>query len=384
MQKFLLLGLIVTLLLPLGCRRRGQEYDAALPPGAVGIRQVQPKNWPRLTFPAPQTQARSDLTLGIDRSLVYMSKPSSQTHYPVGPVQHRQVVQGLERLKELLQSDKSSAEITNLIQREFLCYSAVGYDDKGTVLFTGYYTPIFAGSRTPNETFRFPLHKKPADLVPGATHLTVAKRQVTPETTEPYPTRAQINQGNLLQGQELIYLADEFDAYIVNVQGSGRIRLQDGSLIEIGYDGTNGYDYHPISDDLIADGIINEENRNLESVRAYFRQHPDAVRRYIDKNPRYIFFTETKGGPYGSLGQPVVANVSIATDKTIFPRAAPVFLKHNKGRGIATNGWRLDQDTGGAIRAAGRCDLYFGIGDQAERRAGQQFSFGRMYYFVRR
>lgn len=371
--------------LSLSCQRRGQsDYDRPLPPGTVGIRQVAPQHWPTLNFPTPGSKAYDQYLLGIERSLTFLSKPSSQSHFPIGPVNHQQVVDALTRLQDLMQQRATANEILTAIRNEFICYSAVGYDDAGTVLFTGYYTPIFSGSRKKTEQFRFPLHKRPNDLVPGPDHLTIAQRRLADGTTETYPARAELMRDQLLAGQELVYLEGEFDAYIISVQGSGRIRLQDGSVMEVGYNGTNGYEYYPISDDLISDGIVTDEQRSLATIRAYFREHPDTVRRYTDKNPRYIFFTETSGGPFGSLGQPVVANVSIATDKTIFPRAAPVFVTQERGRGQLANGWRLDQDTGGAIRAAGRCDLYFGIGQQAESLAGEQMSFGRMYYFVRR
>ena len=269
--------------------------------------------------------------MGIERSLTYLSKPSSQTHYPIAGIQHQQVVDALTRMRELFQSNASSAEIADRIRREFVCYSAVGYDNRGTVLFTGYYTPIFNGSKTKTDQFKYPLYRKPQDLVPGTNHLTVAQRTLPDAgSTVPYPSRAELLRDGDLEGLELVYVADEFDAYIISVQGSGRIRLPTGKLMEVGYDGTNGHEYHAISDDLIADGIITDERRNLQSLRTYFRQHPDAVRRYTDRNPRFIFFTETNGGPFGSLGQPVVANVSIATDKSIFPRGAPVYLTHQK------------------------------------------------------
>ena len=105
---------------------------------------------------ANEPEKRTDLLTGIQHSLDYLSKPSSKRGYPVGPIRHEQVVRGLHRLAELIQSAPATAALNEALKREFHCYAAVGYDDRGSVLFTGYYTPIFPASRTKNATYRFP------------------------------------------------------------------------------------------------------------------------------------------------------------------------------------------------------------------------------------
>ncbi|MFW5845769.1 MAG: MltA domain-containing protein, partial [Planctomycetota bacterium] len=258
------------------------------------------------------------------------------------------------------------------------------YDGHGSVLFTGYYTPIFSASTIRGGRFQHPLYKRPDDLISGPDGKTVAQQRLSDGSTRPYPTRAELETSGALEGLELVWLADPFEAYVLQVQGSGRLRLPDGRMMEVGYAGTNGHDYKAIGYELIDDGRLAKEDLDLDSLRSYFRQHPDLLREYTHRNPRYVFFRQESGGPYGSLGQPVVPDVSIATDKAIFPRGALCWVETELAaptlRPYAA--FRLDQDTGGAIRAPGRCDLYMGVGRAAELRAGKQMADGGLYYLV--
>ena len=212
----------------------------------------------------------------------------------------------------------------------------------------------------------------------------------------PYPDAGAIESSGMLKGQELVWLKDPYEAYLVRVQGSAKLHLPDGKAMEIGYAGTNGYQYHGIGQDLVKDGKIPADKLSFFTIREYFRAHPEEVSTYTNRNPRYIFFTETKGGPFGSIGQPVTADVSIATDKSIFPPGGPVIvatalstgneneakLKDAPNKGVSYVALRLDQDTGGAIRAPGRTDLYMGEGQANERRAGGQYAEGKLFYLI--
>jgi membrane-bound lytic murein transglycosylase A len=122
-------------------------------------------------------------------------------------------------------------------------------------------------------------------------------------------------------------------------------------------------------------------------MEAFFRAHPDAGDKYLWLNPRYVFFVDRPGGPFGSLNVPVTPMASIATDKSVYPRAMPAFLCvplpiDERGNTRAFSGIMLDQDRGGAIRAAGRCDIFMGVGPQAERIAGHQLHEGKLYYLA--
>lgn len=191
----------------------------------------------------------------------------------------------------------------------------------------------------------------------------------------------------MLAGQELVWLKDRFDAYILHIQGSGKLRLLDGQLMEVGYAGNNGYAPVSVALELVKDGHIARQELNLRRVRQFFQTNPQMLDVYLAKNPRFVFFTQSHGGPFGSLNVPVTPFASIATDKSVYPRAMPAFLHvpvPSGTSGSMTNfrGFMMDQDTGGAIRASGRCDIYMGQGDEAERLAGYQLHEGALYYLA--
>jgi membrane-bound lytic murein transglycosylase A len=243
------------------------------------------------------------------------------------------------------------------------------------VLFTGYFTPTYDASLTRSDTFRWPLYRRPGDLPTDASG----------ESTR-YYTRAQIEGGGKLAGQEIAWLKDRWQAYVVTVQGSARLRLPDGRILELGYHGHNGHDYASPAMKMMADGLIRKDEVSASTLRAYFAKHPHLMDKYLWHNARTVFFTERAGGPFGSLNVPVTPMATIATDKKVYPPALPAFvdLFAVPGRDAPLRQFMLDQDTGGAIRAAGRCDLYMGVGEDAETRAGNQLSEGHLYYLVRK
>jgi len=391
-RLFALALLIPCLLVSGGCRwgratkAAPKDYAHQLQPGESGLMEVDPSQLPDLRLAAAD---RTALDAALSYSLTYLAKPgAASATYPTG-ITKDDVLRSCTTLREVLAAHPDDAGLNRAIRERFRVLMSVGCDNEGTVLFTGYYTPIFDGSLTQGGNFQYPLIKRPADLV-SAPPLSddVAQQRQADGSMKPYPTRADIDHSGATKGHELVWLADPFEAYIVQVQGSGKIRLTNGEIIDVGFDGTNNHRYRPIAEDLIADGKITKAELSLATLRAYFKAHPDDVARYTARNPRYIFFTRTKGGPYGSLGQPVTKDVTVATDKSIFPRAAPMIVSTTsftgEGSSAEYHALRVDQDTGGAIRAPGRCDLYMGEGVAAERRAGFQYAEGKMYYLIAR
>jgi membrane-bound lytic murein transglycosylase A len=328
----------------------------------------------------------TDLRAAVNNSLDYLGKPSSRDFFKSGQISHAQVVSSLQAFAKLLDSGLTVRQLNDAITRQFDVYMSIGCDDRGTVLFTGYYTPIFDGSLTRTEHFRYPLYKMPNDLVKNDTGETLGRRE-TNGTISPYPSRKEISTSGMLKGSELVWLSDPFEVYIAHVQGSAKIRLPDGKLITVGYAANNGHEYHGISQELVKDGKIPADQISLAAMIDYFKKNPSQVDTYINNNPRFVFFRRQEGEPTGSLNEPVIAMRSIATDKSIFPRAALAFIATNLPRldnGTVNmhiyNGFVLDQDTGGAIRAPGRCDVYMGQGETAGRLAGKTRQEGKLYY----
>jgi len=360
------------------------DYDRQLPPGRLALRKItDPRQIPDFTSACTDT---NNLRQAIANSLHYLAKPSSQAAFPYGQITHAHAMASLEAFMNLLDAGMTPRQTNAEIRKRFDVYTSIGWNGMGEVLFTGYYTPIFDASPTPIAKFRYPLYKPPADLVKTPDGTVLGRRTAEGQFT-PLPTRQLIEQSNLYRGSELYWLADEFEVYIAHVQGSAKLRLSDGRLVTVGYAANNGKEYHSIAKELVKDGKIPAERLSLRAMIDYFKAHPDEVSKYTWRNPRFVFFAQEGDGPFGSINEPVTLMRTIATDKAIYPRACLAFistpLPRQSAGGIVIKpygGFVLDQDTGGAIRAPGRCDIYMGVGDQAGELAGRTQQPGRLYY----
>jgi len=384
MSRRLILPVLI-LGLAAGCQKPAQplpvadikkDYDRPLPPGAFALRKVDPSMYPNFGdgwFRAKGTGLRE----AVQYSIAYMNKPSSKKYFPLGPFSHDRALASLQHFLTVLDRADSPETLDRMIRQDFEVWMSIGCDDEGTVLFTGYYSPIFEGSLTQSERFKYPLYKLPPDL---------KKDEEGNPIGGPWRTRQEIEQTGLLAGQELAWLSDPFETYVLTVQGSGFLKLEDGRLYEVGYAGHNGHDYTPIGRQLVADGKIAREKLSLDAMIRYFKEHPEDLDTYMYQNKRFVFFQDSQGGPYGCLGQRVTPYHSVATDKEIFPRACLSFLDTFVPRDPVNHEMRpyrsfvLDQDRGAAIRAPGRCDIYMGVGPDAGQMAGFTYSEGRLYY----
>jgi len=369
-----------------------KNYDWELPPGGFALRKLSVEEYPDFTAAFGDT---AGLREAIQRSLNYLSKASSRRYFPFGAsptdrITHEQEVATLSTFLKMLDGGLTSSQLNAAVQEKFDVYQSIGCDEKGTVLFTGYYTPIFDASPKSTERFRYPLHKQPPDLVKGPEGEILGRK--TAAGTVPYPSRREIDQSNMLAGLEFYWVADPFEAFIIHVQGSARLRMADGKLITIGYAGSNGHNYVSVGKTLVAEGKLEVSQLSLRGLIDYFKAHPDEVQPYTWKNPRFVFFQELKDdSPRGSLNEAVTKLRTVATDKTIFPRASLTFistqLPRRTGGGIEFlpyTGFTLDQDTGNAIRAPGRCDVYMGIGDESGELAGRMSKEGGLFYIFLR
>jgi len=376
------------------------DFHAPLPGDMVGLRKISPGEYPSFAISAADAQR---LVPAIDNSLKYLKAPSSFDYYPYLDITHARAHATLRHLRELVINATNDPAYTPAgfdarIREDFEVYKSYGAPDPNnagmftdTVLFTGYFTPIYDGSLQRSEVYKYPLYKLPADLVRDPNTGQVFGRRTPDGQTVPYYTRGEIEQSGVLAGHELVWVKSRWEAYVITIQGSAQIRLAEtGKLFEIGYAGLNGYDYTSIADQMIADGVLTPQQHNLRGIAAYFQANPQALDKYLPLNKRYVFFTERPGGPFGSLNVPVTRLASIATDKSkhdIYPRAMPAFLQvplpvGDSDQVAPFSGFMLDQDTGGAIRAAGRCDIFMGVGPQAEAVAGHELQQGSLYYIA--
>jgi membrane-bound lytic murein transglycosylase A len=302
-------------------------------------------------------------------------------------VSHDQAAASVREARRLIDQALPTQEFVAEFLRLFDLYESVGYDRKGTVFFTGYYAAVFQGSRTRTERFTCPIYKRPPDLVTDENTGATQGRKLADGSLEPYPARAQIESSGMLGGQELVWLEDSLSADVIHVNGSAKIELEDGSAMYVGYHGKNGCPYTSLGQMMVDGGLMRPEERGLAAIRRVYAQDPAAVEALMQRNESFVFFRQADEGqwPAGSLGFPVTEMTTLATDKQIFPRAGLVLVDtRGLARGAAQRDvlrFMADQDTGGAIRAPGRADIFMGVGGEAEALAGEQRSEGRLFYF---
>lgn len=247
---------------------------------------------------------------------------------------------------------------------------------EGAGFATGYYEPEIAGSRTRVPGFDVPVYGRPSDLVD------VDLSQFSPEWAGkrvrgklkgsdlvPYDDRTLIEQG-ALQGRApvIAWVADAIEFFFLQVQGSGRLRAPDGSVVRIGYATQNGRDYTGIGALMRDRGLLAPGQANMQGIVAWLRANPEQGRAIMRENKSFVFFRELTGpGPLGALGYQVEAGSSVATDPKFVPLGAPVFLAMDRAE---PNGLWVAQDTGGAIKGANRFDTFWGAGERAQIIAG--------------
>jgi membrane-bound lytic murein transglycosylase A len=359
------------------------DYSRPLPAGAPALLPLGPGE-PLPDFSADWTR-RDATRKALAGSLDWMAKPSARGHFPAAGIDYDRALASLQRFSELLEQSRSGSDFSRRLQREFTVYKSAGWDGRGGgVLFTGYYTPILDGSRERTGQFRYPLHGLPDDLVKDEAGQTLGRKTAMGMRSS-YPDRGTIERNDLLSGKglELAWMRDPFDAYIAHVNGSAVIRLRDGELLRLGYAGTNGHEYSSLREALVRDRKIDAGTANLVTMRSWAAANPGELPGYMARNKRYVFFTPINGNPRGSLNVEVTPERTLATDKTLFPRAAVVYVDASlglAGAGKPFSTFMFDQDTGGAIRTAGRADIYLGTGPTAERLAGTTQNKGQLYY----
>jgi membrane-bound lytic murein transglycosylase A len=284
-----------------------------------------------------------------------------------------------------------NAALRSFFEQDFIPYQVFNPDGSEQGLITGYYEPRLAGSRVRTEQFRYPLYAAPDDL------LTIDLGEVYPQLKDlrlrgrlqgrrvvPYYNRADIDGGKAsLQGRELFWVDDAVELFFLQIQGSGRIELPDGSLVKVGYAEQNGHPYVSIGKKLIETGELRPEEASMQGIKSWAEKNPEKLGALLAQNPSYVFFRELPNGlsaPLGALGVPLTGEYSIAIDPRTIPLGAPVLLSTTYPNSAEPlNRLMLAQDTGGAIRGAVRADFFWGFGEQAGAQAGRMKQRGRMW-----
>ncbi|MFU8822747.1 murein transglycosylase A [Yoonia sp.] len=243
-----------------------------------------------------------------------------------------------------------------------LYFTPVLITDGVPMLFTGYFEPELSGSRVADAKHQHPLYALPSALPHGT-------------------TRRQIEQSRMLAGQEIVWLADPVDAFFLHVQGSGRVRLPDGSVLRLGFAGKNGLPYTSVGKELVARGIALADQVSAAFIQNWVRQNPEQGRELLWCNESFVFFREltnlsAEDGPLGAMKRSVTTGRTIAVDPAFVPLGAPVWIEKQGNDPI--NRLMVAQDTGSAIKGAQRADIFFGTGPDAGDQAGRVKDTGQM------
>ena len=310
-------------------------------------------------------------------------------------LKHQPNWQAVCKKANLLEQTNEQA-IRLFFESQLVPYQVFNSNGSDTGLITGYYEPLLRGSKKPNEKYRYPIYSRPDDL------LTIDLGKAYPEFKDlqlrgrldgrkivPFYTRAEIENGTgtaTLKGRELLWVDDQVELFFLHVQGSGRIQLENGEMIKVGYADQNGHPYVSIGSRLVQQGELPLEKASMQGIKRWGQLNPDKLIGLLHQNSRYVFFRmlpDTLSGPLGSLGVPLTAGRSLAIDPRIVPQGAPVFLSTtwpNSNKPL--NRLMVAQDTGSAIKGGVRADFFWGFGKEAENQAGKMKQNGKMWVLL--
>lgn len=265
------------------------------------------------------------------------------------------------------------------------------YNDNGTNngLITGYYEPLLFGSRTKNEKYKYPIFKVPKDMYPidlSAAYpelkkYTRLRGKLVNGKIVAYDDRAQLNKRTDLE--PIVYVNDEIDLFFLQIQGSGKVKLDTGETINVGYASQNGHKYFAIGRALLKEGVLTKTGASLQGIKKYLKQNPQRVEEILNKNKSYIFFVENKKSATGALGTQLTAGRNLAVDRKYIPLGMPVFINTKSSVSKENiNRLMVAADVGGAIKGQIRADFFFGNGSVAELEAGGMKSPGKLTILV--
>jgi membrane-bound lytic murein transglycosylase A len=345
------------------------------------------------------------LEQALKRNLGYFRSLPADRSFEYGPDTYtcNEVLRSQEAFLSLLSMNLNPKEFTRRLRKEFKVYRAAGRAGNSKVLFTGYFEPVCAARLHRDDTFRYPIYGKPIDLVKIDLSLFSEEfkgesivARIEGKKVIPYYSRRQIAVEKALEGRnlEIAWLRDPVDVAFLQIQGSGRLELEGEKTINVGYAEKNGHPYRSIGKYLLDRGFIKKEELSMQSIRKCLSEHPEILDEVLNSNPSYVFFRNLGEGPIlGSLSTPITPGRTVALDSRLFPPGALAFIKSEKPR-VGDRGeiigWEefsrfvVNQDTGGAIRGAGRADLFWGTGPFAELAAGHMKHDGELYVLIKK
>ena len=336
------------------------------------------------------------------QSLSYLNKIPADRQFIFGKDQYnaRHMIKSLQHFLDYIKTRPPRQDLKKFIQSDYRIYQSVGRNAEGEVLYTGYYEPFLKGSLVRSDRYRFPIYTRPRDLITIDLSLFHKKfrgekiiGRYTNQSVVPYYDRSEIETGGVLENKAevLAWAEDPVDVFFLQIQGSGKVQLENGNVFNVHYQTTNGRPYRSIGKLLIDEEKISVADMSMQKIREYLNNHPEEIDAVLNYNPSYVFFIIEPNGPLGNINVKLTPGRSIALDRRIFPSAALAFIETEKpliDDAGQIHSWQrfsrfvLNQDTGGAIKGPGRADLFWGNGPYAEIAAGHLKHTGELYFLV--
>ncbi len=332
------------------------------------------------------------LELAIERSIKYYETNGKDKIYLIADrlIDAGKLKETLLAFSEVMRQSGKPGDLNEGIAADFDVYIVAGTDANRKALFTGYYEPLLEGSLTKSEKYKYPLYRVPDDLIKNENKI---GRSEGGEFV-PYYNRREIDVGGVLRGKnlELVWVADPVELFSLHIQGSGKIRLEDGTLLTVGYAQTNGRPFRSITEFMLNDGKIKSREASYRHLFLKGKSEQE-IYNILSHNERYTFFRFLDKEPQGSLGVPVTEGRSIATDPDYFPEGALAFIRLRKPvfdaagnvlQRVSFSRFVVSQDKGSAIKGPGRVDLFCGFGANAEATASTLKEKGELYLLIKK
>ncbi len=293
-------------------------------------------------------------------------------------------------LKSMCELSQTTTSPNKFFHKNFTPYQLIGDDGSTEGLITGYYEPILHGSLIKSEKYKYPIYKRPKDL------LIIKLSNVYEELKDyrlrgklvgnkvvPYYTREEIKEGKTPDLEPICYVDDKIGLFFLHIQGSGKIQLEDGTILNIGYADQNGRPYFSIGKELIEEGHLDKEEVSLQSIKKWLNENPEKIDEILNLNESYIFFQKREKNATGSLGVELVPFRNLAVDTNYIPLGFPVFIDTtNPIDNTPIRQLMVAADTGGAIKGEIRADFFFGSGEKAKQLAGNMKQKGNLYILI--
>lgn len=293
-----------------------------------------------------------------------------------------------ENLKEVCQRSFDAENGESFFTNNFTPYQLIGDENEEEGLITGYYEPLLKGSLTKTQRFKYPLYKTPDDLliididdVYTSLKGYRLRGKIKGNRVIPYDSREEIEKRDDLEA--ICYVDNKVDLFFLQIQGSGKVQLEDDTILNVGYAGQNGRKYYAIGRELVKKGYVAKEDISLQSIKKWLESNPSKMDEILNLNESYIFFRQSLKNAAGSLGSELTANRNLAVDRKYIPLGFPVFINTtNPVTNEKINSLTVAADTGGAIKGEIRADFFFGFGERAKELAGKMKQKGKLYLFI--